>query len=663
MIWLRRALTVPLGILLLLTLLLALVVLQVNATFLTPGYYTEELRKADIYEFMLQDVMTSALDEARALDIEQLPEELEGNPLVTLGLSTEEVVASINRAVPPEWIQSIVEQIFEGLGGYITSESDEFDVTVEAGDQAVILVSEIKSLLRSANAYDFLFEEVIIPRINEALSVELPLGITISDEQLIESVNAIVPPDWVQAQVETALDEITPYAVGERDNFTVNIRLDDRVSIALEEVKVILRNADAYDLLYDQVIDPGIAGALGDGVPLPFGLYVTTDEILVAMRQVAGADWVQTQAERVIDQASPYMSGQVDTFAVNVSLVNNKREAHDVVVDIIQRKLTEQVDALAPCGLDEALRELVNGSFQQLPRCLPGDFDSRRLIEYYQPVVSRAVNSLVLDIVPDQVFFTDADLRDGLVLAGAEENLALLDDVRAIIKDGLTYSDVDLREDIIEFADADALDAFDDARAFLTDGWRYDEVKFRDNIVDAGDIDALNTFDYLRDSFKTVRTLRWLVYLPVIVLLLIIGLLGGRTWSSKIAWAAASLSIIAAIIWLASSPLYNLFGDPRLEDLRVDTIESTELNENFPETELLIIDKALDMLESVIDGFASGIAFRSVIILAIGLIALGASLSWKHINWDGPKRGMNELRARLPSVAFSNLRRPRLGRG
>ena len=111
MMWFRGALTVPLGILLLLALLMAVVVLEINATLLTPGYYTKRLRDADVYEFVLRDVMTSALNEARALDIEQLPEELEGNPLVTLDLSTEEVVKSVNRAVPRDWIQSIVEQM------------------------------------------------------------------------------------------------------------------------------------------------------------------------------------------------------------------------------------------------------------------------------------------------------------------------------------------------------------------------------------------------------------------------------------------------------------------------------------------------------------------------------------------------------------------------
>ena len=63
--WVRRALTIPLGTLLFLQLLLILLILQVNDTVLNHNYYREELREADIYNFMMVDVLVSALDERR----------------------------------------------------------------------------------------------------------------------------------------------------------------------------------------------------------------------------------------------------------------------------------------------------------------------------------------------------------------------------------------------------------------------------------------------------------------------------------------------------------------------------------------------------------------------------------------------------------------------
>ena len=130
MIWLGRLLTIPRGLVFFVLLLLTLVLLQVSSTFLDPGYYTEELDKADIYELALNDLLASAIDEYRK---QQPPEGLEENPLATSGLSTEDIVSSANRALPPEWVQDLVDQSFDQVGHYLTGERDEFEVTVTAG--------------------------------------------------------------------------------------------------------------------------------------------------------------------------------------------------------------------------------------------------------------------------------------------------------------------------------------------------------------------------------------------------------------------------------------------------------------------------------------------------------------------------------------------------
>ena len=263
MIWLRRILTIPLVLVLLPLLLVALVVLQVGGTFLDPDYYPKLLRESDAYEFLLVDVMTSALEEARELDEEDSPEELDENPLVTLGLSTEEIVSSINRAIPPEYVQDIVEQVFEEVGKYVTGERDEFTVTIQAGEQGETLVQEVKALLRKADAYSLLYEGLVTPAVEDAVVEGLPFGLEVSSERLVTSARRVAPPDWVQTNVEAALDELTPYIVGDRDTFEVKVQLSDRAELALEEVKALLRESDAYDLLYDEVIAPQVEESLG----------------------------------------------------------------------------------------------------------------------------------------------------------------------------------------------------------------------------------------------------------------------------------------------------------------------------------------------------------------------------------------------------------------
>ena len=344
MIWVRRGLTVPLGVILFVLMLGALIILQVSQTFMNPGFYIERLRKENIYEFILDDLATVALDDARELDPKRIAKDLDENPLVTSGLSTEEIVSSVNRAIPPAWVQAQVEQVLNQAGRYITGESDGFLITIQAGDQVTAVVSEAKTLARKADAYNIVFEEIVAPAVQDATSEDLPLGLDISDERLVDSVRKVASPDWMRAQVEAAIDEVTPYIIGEEDSFAIRVELADRVDMALEETKALLRESNAYDLLYDEVIEPAITDNIGEAVDLPFGISVTPQEVVDALRRVAPPEWVQEQAEAVIDEAGPYLVGREDSLRVSISIADNKREARNEILGIIADKLGSAAD-------------------------------------------------------------------------------------------------------------------------------------------------------------------------------------------------------------------------------------------------------------------------------------------------------------------------------
>ena len=55
----RRLLTIPTGIVFFVSLLITLVVLEVNASFMDVDFYPEQMRKADIYNFLLVDLLAS----------------------------------------------------------------------------------------------------------------------------------------------------------------------------------------------------------------------------------------------------------------------------------------------------------------------------------------------------------------------------------------------------------------------------------------------------------------------------------------------------------------------------------------------------------------------------------------------------------------------------
>ena len=276
MIWVRRILTVPAGIVFFLFLLLTLLVLQINSTFLDPDYYPEQLREANVYEFIFNELLASAIDEERERERrEQSPggsgQDVQDTPLLSSGLSTEQIVSSVNRALPPDWVQGLVERNFDEVGQYLTGERDEFTITVRADEQATTAVEELKSLMRQADAFNLLFDQEVVPRIEDSIQGKLPFGIEITNERLVEAVRRVAPPEWVQEQVEMVLDEITPYMVGERDTFLIDIQLEeDRIDIALDEVERLMSETDSGRLLYKELVEPELKKVAGrDGLAAP----------------------------------------------------------------------------------------------------------------------------------------------------------------------------------------------------------------------------------------------------------------------------------------------------------------------------------------------------------------------------------------------------------
>ena len=635
MIWIRRILTIPFGVVLLALLLLAVVLLQVSDTLLSPKFYRDQLREVDIYRFALNDLATSALDEARQLPPDRFGSSMDENPLVTSGLTTEDLVGSLNRALPPEWVQDLVEQVLDQPASYITGDRDSFIFTLQVGDRVVQVVDEAKTLMRQADVYSLLFER-LESEMEKAVELELPLGIDVTSERLIESIRRVVSKEWVEGNVEMVLDAVTPYAVGDTDSFVIRVELADRVSIALDEVKALLRQTDAYELLYNEVVDPIVSDNLGAVAILPFNVEITLEEVKSALRQVAPPDWVADQAELIIDAAGRYVTKRSDNLEITVDLRDNKADARQVLVKAARDKLDQIIGGLPGCTAAQTTQVVVSG-LRDIPECMPGGQVARRqVLEAFDAMaeqVESAVDSLVLARIPDTLTFTSEDLRAALGQVGASDNFELLEDLRGIIGDGWTYTDVDLKADLVNVDELDAVDLLEDARSFLAGNWTFTEQDLRDEIrnrtgASTVTVFTLDEFDRGRTWFKRARTFRYLVYLPVALLLLLIGVLGGRTWRGRVGWAAGYMAVSAAIIFSVSGPVFGTLTDDRIDDLHIDALAEVWTFDDFRRTKQLAIDKGFELVEAIADTFASGVANKSALVLALSLGAMGTAIFW-----------------------------------
>ena len=144
--------------------------------------------------------------------------------------------------------------------------------------------------------------------------------------------------------MEQALDEVTPYLVGESDGFEIRVRLtDEQVRAATEEIRAILREVDAYDLVYAELIEPAVRDSVGAGVSLPYGVEITEDELVGLLRQAAPPEWVEMQAETLIYDVVAYATGGTYGFSTEVSLTGSKADAEEAVSDLVAAKLSDLV--------------------------------------------------------------------------------------------------------------------------------------------------------------------------------------------------------------------------------------------------------------------------------------------------------------------------------
>ena len=638
MIWVTRALSLVLGTVLFFVLLLTLVVWQVGGFFLDPDFYSSLLDENDVYEFALVDLPTAILEDRRAVEKARAGDKVEDTPLLDSGLTSDRIVAGLNRAVPPDWLQSAVERNIDELGAYVTGQSDDFTLVIATDERADALITELGALLDGSDAYAVLHERLLIPRIEEDAAGwvrgGLPGGVEVSDERIVEAARAVLPQEWARQQGQRILDQVTPYLKGETDELVVSIQFADRVDVAVVEVKDILAASPAYDLLYDEVIAPRIAERLGETIEgLPFGATLSSDEVIDALRDAAPSSWVREEAERLIDEATPYIAGQAEGFEFELSLVANKRLAHGALARYVERKIQARIDGLPICRTpDQALSPIVIGA-PRLPACIPPSRSRGELLRELELRVDLGaeVTRVVLSPVPDVVSFSHEQLRDSFAEAGAMDDVERLDELRSLMTDGWTYTEEDLREDLVAGGNEDVYEALQEARAALADGWTYTQDDFADDVIESEDAEAMADIDQGRAAISAARTYRWLVFLPALLLLVAVGLLGGRDWWGRVVWGAAALIVCAALVAVLSGLVYPAAVPGLIDEARWQAIGEIDPADEYAATGRLVAGKAFDVIESVSDSLAGGVTVSSLVLAVAAAVVIGVVVNRQRI--------------------------------
>ncbi|MBI4235806.1 MAG: hypothetical protein HY688_00420 [Chloroflexi bacterium] len=611
MIWVRRFLAVLLAVLFLPLFLVVLVLLRVNATALNPDFYVAQLRQADVYNFIHDRLLPAALDEV-AKDPSQLP--------VDIAPLRDELLAGAREIAPPEWLQDHTEEAIRQVLPYVLGDTDSFTMTIPLRDRVEAAVRVLKKNVQEGDAFPLLYNRAIGFAAEQAVPAisDLPVGVRLSEAEAEGYLRRLVPPEWVQARMDQTIDDLTPYATTARDDFHVTLPLADRVEVAGGILKEVLSKAEIYNFVVEQVVTPFIEKNVGGSVDIALGGQLSHAEVVGAVQQVLAREWVTSLGNQVIDQTVSYLTGKSPTFAVTVPLAERKQAAFQALATLLERRLEAQFAALPECTLQQMLTITLQSN--GLPSCRPPGVSYADAKKALGLDITSEIAKAVGSQIPDQWVFTEGDLRAALGPEGAQ----MLDRARGWVRDGVTFTEADLRKQL----DTDQLQILDDVRTRIREGLTFTQADLRDALTGA-DPSSLETLDRVRDSLGTARRYSFLGWVLLGLIVTGIGFLGGRTWGSRLAWAAVPLAVASLLLLIITLPLYSGVARPRLVELL------GQAPGGGADVAAVALDRLSQLALNAVDAFVGGLRTQAIVILAVALVAVATGI-YLHRAWRRP---------------------------
>ena len=269
MIWFRRFLTIPLILIFIASLITAVAVTAVNNTAANPKFYNDQMKQANVYDYIYTDIVPAALDEVKTDQSSDL----------TINISDfkTEITAAAKQALPPSWLQAQFEAGTSTLIPYVVDDKASFTYTVVLKDRVEEAGEAIKANFLHSSAFPRLYDD-LIPYVADKVYEDLggvasSAGVTKSEIE--DALRSSVTQAWLITQIEKAIDAAVPYMTGEASSFSVNVPVQEVLN----------------DSVILKMLGPGNAKYLVEAKRLIAGGLIFTD---VDLRDEMSADTEKT---------------------------------------------------------------------------------------------------------------------------------------------------------------------------------------------------------------------------------------------------------------------------------------------------------------------------------------------------------------------------------
>ena len=600
-----------------------------DRTLFDDSFMSDQLEEQDFYNWLHDDLIRVALDDMAnvGLDVDSdyLPE---GQSKVTFAdpaTTREEARALLLATFPPEYLQEITAEALAAFMPYVRGETDEFAIPLALNERVDGFFSGVEETYVNIDLANVLVNSLIRPAVVKTAQdfTEGPFGLILTPEQAGDAALRIVPPEWIDQQVFTTLEALNLYLSGQSETLAINISFKDRIPIATQVTKDILTESNADTVIFDKLIRPQITSQIGRISILSYEVTIEDDEITDAVNRIAPKSWVRGHINGIVDNVSAYMSRESDTLAYTVDLSDQRDAAIDVVADLAVAKATAELNALPSCG---SLAEIQNAVLAISSGSLPGCTDPNIPIEQF---LTSLVSQLTTDVketiglrFPSSVTYDESLFTDALEGQGSSN----LEGVRDKIAKGITIDADDILGQISDQKQTAerVLDIIRTGRSYTQE----DFDRYREERAVRQGVDDLDSVDMFRGGLGLgLGPLGAAISIGItLLILLIIGVLGGRSWTTRLIWGASALTFTALIIWIAFAQVLSGVGADYAEEGLLDRIDNqiaVEESQGDPTGMLeLARDEGITKARAIGDAITSEFATYALLWLAAGVIAI-----------------------------------------
>jgi len=521
---------------------------QVADTASDPKVIAGMLDDADTYDYIYENIIGNIVQDIVDNGIE-IESGIHGNSMIAK-LEFEDTEATalavtnlIETLVPREYTKRKIEEGLEGILPYLAGETDQFAVDFEIQDRVREVPLAFQQLITDLDLTEQIIDDLLVPALDRFLGQlsDQALGIDFTDEELQQVANEIFESQWLETQIIGAINEITPFFTGDADSFNVVVTLDDRALVIGQILKDKLMNEETlYSLVFNRVVDPLIQKTIADSTDIGFGVSLTEDEVVEAFEVIAPRPWVVEQGAGVIDTLTDYLIGDIDYLEYTVDLNQRKVAAAEELQTLAVTKLTSTISDIPVCKNPiHAMGAASDLAARELPRCMAGgDATVDQTLKLFAPKIQAQVLNFVENQVPNSISYMQADFESQV-----GDDFESVEQLRTRIIEGFSFSNQDLVDIIAGDGDSQAKDDAEEALGIVAAGFVITEADFTENLDSA----SLDQFNEVRDYVWLAFSLRWLIWILLLIPLVFIAFLGGRTWAGRLRWAGG-VAVCAAVL-------------------------------------------------------------------------------------------------------------------